>query len=226
MQLLYEKQDFLGYDLQKELFKDLSAVNELFDLDGAYLSERFDVERITPELKQEYMNTVGSYLSNSLEDQYIKTVVKRAEKALAANKNKMNDDEVYIFSDSIKIPNPFGLNFSVNYTTLVTKNGSMVLSPGVNTGIGSDSLLPFTSEVYTGPVKNINLNQGNIDNQIINILRGTSGSISGSMFTALTVSFAKDGTISNYGTGLSTDVLGGNVSLNNGRYIGNIKDYR
>lgn len=225
--LLYSQEDSLGIDLQERMFKDLSNVNELFDLDGDYLSGQFNKENITLEEKKKYMNIVGSYLSNSLEDQYIKTVVVRAEKALETNRENMNENEVYIFSDSINVPNPFGISCAVNYTTLITKNGSMILSPGFSVGFTDNinTLLPFSSEVYVGPV-NIDLNKGDFDQQIVEMLRGNSGTLSGSLFGAGSVSFAQDGTISNYGYGVSTDVIGGNFAINRGRYIGNLRDYR
>ena len=225
--LLKSQDDSLGIDLQEAMFKKLSNVNELFDLDGDYLSGQFDKENITLEEKKKYMNIVGSYLSNSLEDQYIKTVVVRAKRAFETNRENMNENEVYIFSDSINVPNPYRVSCAVNYTTLVTKNGSMILSPGFSVGVidNVNTLMPFSSEVYVGPV-NIDLSKGDFDKQIVEMLRGNSGTLSGSLFGAGSVSIAQDGTISNYGYGVSTDVIGFNFAINQGRYIGNLRDYK
>ena len=49
------------------------------------------------------------------------------------------------------------------------------------------------------------------------MLRGNSGTLSGSLFGAGSVSIAQDGTISNYGYGVSTDVIGFNFAINQGR---------
>ena len=58
------------------------------------------------------------------------------------------------------------------------------------------------------------------------MLRGNSGTLNGSLFGEGSVSIAQDGTISNYGYGVSTDVIGFNFAINQGRYIGNLRDYK
>ena len=59
------------------------------------------------------------------------------------------------------------------------------------------------------------------------LIRGYSGSFSGSMIGAGTLSISSDGTLTNYGAGVSIENVGGvGISFNGGKYIGNIKDYR
>ena len=46
------------------------------------------------------------------------------------------------------------------------------------------------------------------------------------MIGAGTLSISSDGTLTNYGTGVSIENVGGlGLSFNGGKYIGNIKDY-
>ena len=227
---LIKKGDYLGYDLKDRMYKQLSDANQLYDLDGSYLSDKYNTDAITEEKKKEYLQYVTPYLQHSLEDQYIKTVAVRAKKALNENRNNMKANEVYIFSDSIKIPIKIKGNelLYINYTTVVTKNGYMILAPGTTISIPKtgESLLPFSSEVYKGPVRNVDFNSNDIDRDIVNIIRGYSGSFSGSMIGAGTLSISSDGTLTNYGTGVSIENVGGlGLSFNGGKYIGNIKDY-
>ena len=227
---LIKKGDYLGYDLKDRMYKQLSDANQLYDLDGSYLSDKYNTDTITEEKKKEYLQYVTPYLQHSLEDQYIKTVAVRAKKALNENRNNMKANEVYIFSDSIKIPIKIKGNelLYINYTTVVTKNGYMILAPGTTISIPKtgESLLPFSSEVYKGPVRNVDFNSNDIDRDIVNIIRGYSGSFSGSMIGAGTLSISSDGTLTNYGTGVSIENVGGlGLSFNGGKYIGNIKDY-
>ena len=228
---LLKKGDYLGYDLKDRMYKQLSDANQLYDLDSGYLSDEYNTDTITEDKKKEYLQYVTPYLQNSLEDQYIKTVAVRATKALNENSNTMKANEVYIFSDSIKIPIKIKGNelLYINYTTVVTKNGHMILAPGATVSIPKtgESLLPFSSEVYKGPVRNIDFNSDDIDRDIVNIIRGYSGSFSGSMIGAGTLSVSSDGTLTNYGAGVSIENVGGvGISFNGGKYIGNIKDYR
>lgn len=228
---LLKKGDYLGYDLKNKMYKQLSDANQLYDLDSSYLSDEYNTDTITEDKKKEYLQYVTPYLQNSLEDQYIKTVAVRATKALNENSNTMKANEVYIFSDSIKIPIKIKGNklLYINYTTVVTKNGHMILAPGATISIPKtgESLLPFSSEVYKGPVRNVDFNSDDIDRDIVNIIRGYSGSFSGSMIGAGTLSISSDGTLTNYGAGVSIENVGGvGISFNGGKYIGNIKDYR
>ena len=228
---LLKKGDYLGYDLKDRMYKQLSDANQLYDLDSGYLSDEYNTDTITEDKKKEYLQYVTPYLQNSLEDQYIKTVAVRATKALNENSNTMKANEVYIFSDSIKIPIKIKGNklLYINYTTVVTKNGQMILAPGATISIPKtgESLLPFSSEVYKGPVRNVDFNSDDIDRDIVNIIRGYSGSFSGSMIGAGTLSISSDGTLTNYGSGVSIENVGGvGISFNGGKYIGNIKDYR
>ena len=227
---LIKKGDYLGYDLKDRMYKQLSDANQLYDLDGSYLFDKYNTDTITEEKKKEYLQYVTPYLQHSLEDQYIKTVAVRAKKALNENRNNMKANEVYIFGDSIKIPIKIKGNelLYINYTTVVTKNGYMILAPGTTISIPKtgESLLPFSSEVYKGPVRNVDFNSNDIDRDIVNIIRGYSGSFSGSMIGAGTLSISSDGTLTNYGTGVSIENVGGlGLSFNGGKYIGNIKDY-
>lgn len=228
---LLKKGDYLGYDLKNKMYKQLSDANQLYDLDSSYLSDEYNTDTITEDKKKEYLQYVTPYLQNSLEDQYIKTVAVRATKALNENSNTMKANEVYIFSDSIKIPIKIKGNklLYINYATVVTKNGHMILAPGATISIPKtgESLLPFSSEVYKGPVRNVDFNSDDIDRDIVNIIRGYSGSFSGSMIGAGTLSISSDGTLTNYGAGVSIENVGGvGISFNGGKYIGNIKDYR
>ena len=228
---LLKKGDYLGYDLKNKMYKQLSDANQLYDLDSSYLSDEYNTDTITEDKKKEYLQYVTPYLQNSLEDQYIKTVAVRATKALNENSNTMKANEVYIFSDSIKIPIKIKGNklLYINYTTVVTKNGHMILAPGATISIPKtgESLLPFSSEVYKGPVRNVDFNSDDIDRDIVNIIRGYSGSFSGSMIGAGTLSISSDGTLTNYSAGVSIENVGGvGISFNGGKYIGNIKDYR
>lgn len=228
---LLKKGDYLGYDLKNKMYKQLSDANQLYDLDSSYLSDEYNTDTITEDKKKEYLQYVTPYLQNSLEDQYIKTVAVRATKALNENSNTMKANEVYIFSDSIKIPIKIKGNklLYINYTTVVTKNGHMILAPGATISIPKtgESLLPFSSEVYKGPVRNVDFNSDDIDRDIVNIIRGYSGSFSGSMIGAGTLSISSGGTLTNYGAGVSIENVGGvGISFNGGKYIGNIKDYR
>ena len=206
---LIKKGDYLGYDLKDRMYKQLSDANQLYDLDGSYLFDKYNTDTITEEKKKEYLQYVTPYLQHSLEDQYIKTVAVRAKKALNENRNNMKANEVYIFSDSIKIPIKIKGNelLYINYTTVVTKNGYMILAPGTTISIPKtgESLLPFSSEVYKGPVRNVDFNSNDIDRDIVNIIRGYSGSFSGSMIGAGTLSISSDGTLTNYGTGVSIE---------------------
>lgn len=225
---LLKKGDYLGYDLKNKMYKQLSDANQLYDLDSSYLSDEYNTDTITEDKKKEYLQYVTPYLQNSLEDQYIKTVAVRATKALNENSNTMKANEVYIFSDSIKIPIKIKGNklLYINYTTVVTKNGHMILAPGATISIPKtgESLLPFSSEVYKGPVRNVDFNSDDIDRDIVNIIRGYSGSFSGSMIGAGTLSISSDSTLTNYGAGVSIENVGGvGISFNGGNILAILK---
>lgn len=44
---LIKKGDYLGYDLKDRMYKQLSDANQLYDLDGSYLSDKYNTDTIT-----------------------------------------------------------------------------------------------------------------------------------------------------------------------------------